>query len=162
MALYANLYGPEVVEYPNGAHASNVPILVKNTNGSTAVLYTGADRAAQAANPVFTDSLGNLAFWADPGNYLLDAPGVNVDIPIAVMTNPAEPAGGGGGGGSFRHIQNTPALEWTANHNLGFPPAGLLVRETSGDFLTFEIVENTPFLTIVSFGNLTSGYLDCS
>ena len=119
MALYANLYGPEIVEYPNQAHARNVPILVKNPNGSTATLYTGPERAMVADNPVVTDSLGNLAFWADPGSYLLDAPGVSSDIPVIVMTSPAEPGGGGGGDGSFRHVQNTPAAEWTWNHEPG-------------------------------------------
>lgn len=33
----------------------------------------------------------------------------------------------------YRHVQGVPASVWTINHNLGFFPGGIMVRDSSGD-----------------------------
>lgn len=55
---------------------------------------------------------------------------------IAGATGPIGETGPVGPGGSienYRHVQGTPASVWTITHNLGFYPAGVVVRDSGGD-----------------------------
>lgn len=132
MALYANQWGPEGIEYPDRSHAVLIPIevRVKLTN-TLATLYADKDKLAAAANPVMTDSLGNLTFWADPGEYLLKI-GI-FTIPITIGEHPLEPDSGGGGGGQYlQHIQATPQGAFPVVHNFGrYPTVQILSSDRS-------------------------------
>lgn len=86
---YAGQYGPEAVEFPDGAHAVAHPISVKTLGGSLITLYADRHRVDQLENPVYTDELGNLTFYAEPGRYSL-ALGT-WSITITVPEDPAEP-----------------------------------------------------------------------
>jgi hypothetical protein len=73
MTIYAGRYGPEGIEYPDGTHAVNRAVTVYVIDGDTpAVLFTNRDRTEIADNPVYTDDLGNLVFWTNPGDYLCE------------------------------------------------------------------------------------------
>ncbi|RIV20340.1 hypothetical protein DYU11_20015 [Fibrisoma montanum] len=68
-------------------------------------------------------------------------------------------AGGGTGGpgqawpGSFLHTQSTPASVWTINHNLGYRPAGIVVRDSAGSLWAYEVEYLTTNTLTLSFGN---------
>lgn len=119
MALYANLYGPETLDYPNGAHAANLLVEVRYAATELpALLYTDRTKTVLAPNPLHTDSLGNLAFWAEPGEYLIVFN--SGDMHVSVPDHPDEPeAGGGGDFTQYVHTQAIAASTWIMNHGLG-------------------------------------------
>jgi hypothetical protein len=61
-----------------------------------ATLYTDRTKATTTANPVFTDALSNLAFYADPGQYDLKTAAGYV-LTVSVVPDSADIGGGGGG-----------------------------------------------------------------
>lgn len=70
---YAGKFGPEAIITLAGAPQPTVQVDVYNSDGTTrAALYTDRTRGGSAANPVVTDALGNLTFYADPGRYVLN------------------------------------------------------------------------------------------
>ena len=66
----AGLYGPEAILGVTGTPATSTPVTVY-IHGTTTVasLYTDQTKGTAAANPVDTDSYGNLVFYAVPGLY---------------------------------------------------------------------------------------------
>lgn len=71
-ALNAGQYGPEAVLGQTGTPYTGGPITVYDSDGTTAAtLYTDHTKATTAANPLNTDSYGNLTFFAAPGVYVL-------------------------------------------------------------------------------------------
>jgi hypothetical protein len=69
---YAGQYGPDVVVNSAGAPQVEAQVTVYLTDGTTkATLYTDRTKVTTTANPVVTDALGNLTFWAEPGRYVL-------------------------------------------------------------------------------------------
>lgn len=62
----------------------------------------------------------------------------------------------------YRHTQSSPLAEWTIVHNLGYPPGGITVQESTGDFITFGMESNTATQTVISFGAPTAGTADLS
>ncbi len=71
MKTYAGQYGPEGIERPDGSHAILSPIAIKTLGGSPVTLYADRFRLEEVSNPVETDELGNLQFFAEPGQYLM-------------------------------------------------------------------------------------------
>ena len=70
--FYAGQYGPETILDQTSKEAASASVTVYESNGSTlASLYTDQTMATASANPVTTDTLGNLAFFATPGVYIL-------------------------------------------------------------------------------------------
>lgn len=160
MAIYANLWGPMEFEYPGGgsfARATPVSVL-RAVDRTAAILYTDKFKTSLDNNPKSTDSLGNLSFWVDPGEYIL-VPAGSPEFSITIPLHPQEPLGGGSGsGGTYLHTQTTPAALWDINHNLGYVPAGFLVQETTGDTLVlFGVESNNEVHTVISFGAPTGG-----
>lgn len=121
----ASYWGPEAILYStNGDAARRVPMAVKDTGTDLlAPLYADADRVTPLANPVKTDSYGNLAFYIDPGTY--DVNMVSSDFSFRIVV-PA-PGSGGGGGDTFEFVQATPQAVWAVTHNLGRRPASVSV-----------------------------------
>jgi hypothetical protein len=69
---YAGLYGPQTILDQTSKEAANIDVTVYESNGSTvASLYTDQTMGTAAANPAVTDTLGNLKFFAAPGEYVL-------------------------------------------------------------------------------------------
>lgn len=89
MTVYAGMYGPAGLEYPDGTHVINKPISIKTLGGSLAVLYSDRHRTTTVSNPVSTDSLANLAFYAEPGEYLMQIEAWTQKI--VVREDPLEP-----------------------------------------------------------------------
>lgn len=84
---FAGRYGPEPCLTPTGALLKDTAVTVYQSDGTTpATLYTTRTKSATAANPVDTDSRGNLTFYADPGDYVLDIDGSTVSITVPVDT----------------------------------------------------------------------------
>lgn len=120
----AGYWGPEAILYStNGDPARLVPMEVREiVTGNLATLYADADRVSTVANPTKTDSFGNLAFYVDPGTYLVSIVGANQQFKIVV---PAQ--GSGSSGGNFEFVQDIPQSVWTVQHNLGYRPNGVSV-----------------------------------
>jgi hypothetical protein len=133
VAVYAGLYGPTGIEYPNGQHAANVAYRVLNGSSVEIPLYMSKSRAVSKPNPGQTDEYGNISFYANPGEYILDL--VGIQMPISVGLHPDEPISGGGGPGGpldYEEIINIPTTDTQITHNLGFDPAGVVCLKTGG------------------------------
>jgi len=66
----AGLYGPNAILGSNGVPAPSTPVTVYLHGTTTAAsLYTDQTGGTAATNPVNTDTLGNLSFYAAPGLY---------------------------------------------------------------------------------------------
>lgn len=89
MTVYAGQYGPDAIEFPDGSHAINHPIYVKTLGGNLVPLYADRHRVDSLPNPVFTDNLGNLGFYAEPGKYKIEID--SWSLTISVPEDPAEP-----------------------------------------------------------------------
>jgi hypothetical protein len=94
--MSVEFYGPESIRYPSGRPAAGEPIDVTLPNSNVkATLYTDATGMQAASNPVVTDSLGNLSFYAEDGEYDLVVRGTRIRIylepDIDVVSLPALP-----------------------------------------------------------------------
>jgi hypothetical protein len=69
----AGQYGPVEILKAGGTLHTSAPVRIQTTSGALATLYTDDTKSTTAANPLNTDSLGNLTFYADPGAYDLIA-----------------------------------------------------------------------------------------
>lgn len=68
--MFAGQYGPEVMLGEDLRPAANQSAHVRLPGSATAaVLYADREKAVMIANPTATDSLGQLTFLADPGQY---------------------------------------------------------------------------------------------
>ena len=83
-----------------GISIPNLPVTVFLAGTTThASLWTDRLKVTPAANPVSTDSLGNLAFYADPGLYDIYTAASTTDfLRLAVVPDSGDLGGGGGGG----------------------------------------------------------------
>jgi hypothetical protein len=115
-------------------------------------LYADKNRAGELPNPGFTDSLGNLYFFANPGTYTLDMG--TFTIPITVMLHPDEPIGGGGGAvQGYKHAQPTSVNAVSIAHGLDFAPGGITCLQNDGVQVDQERVAHpAPGVTEVFFG----------
>lgn len=122
MAIYAGQYGPLGLEYPDGRHAVGiyVPVYEPGTT-DLATLYLNAQKSGLAPNPVTTDALGNIKFFAEPGEYSLGFGETPIDV--VVDAYPLEPKDVL----AWEWIQHDPAAIWECPHPLGFEPAGFNV-----------------------------------
>lgn len=81
----AGHFGPEVLRDEQGARmaGSSVTVLLPHTS-IAAVLYASRDKTRTAANPFTTDEAGSYAFFAEPGQYDVEAGGrrFRVTVPI--------------------------------------------------------------------------------
>lgn len=155
MATYAGQWGPEGIQYPNGQHAIAAPFSVKTSGGFIVPLYEDKLRAVPSDNPGFTDELGNLTFFANPGGYVLEIGEALYQTPISVPLHPDEPTGGGGPGGlqGYMHSQPASVNAMSISHGLTFAPAGILCLNTSGDQIDQERVAHpAPGVTEIYFG----------
>ena len=110
-------FGPEAVVYDDGTLARSAAVHVYLTGTTTpAVIYANASGTVAGSNPVLTDGLGNLKFYADPGTYDLELNGATVTTTIDV------PGGTGGGDATFVYTQSTPSASWNIPHLLGRVP----------------------------------------
>ncbi len=67
---YAGMYGAEAVFNGSVRAAPSDTVLIRLVGTTTAAdLYTDRTKAAPAANPVVVNALGNISFFADPGQY---------------------------------------------------------------------------------------------
>jgi hypothetical protein len=69
---FAGIFGPDAILSGTGTPVASTPVTVYQSDGSTvANLYTDQTHSVGAANPVSTDTLGNLVFYTWPGEYVL-------------------------------------------------------------------------------------------
>ena len=102
---YAGMYGPETILDQTGALATGTSVEVYEHGTSTiAQLYTPTvtngietlpvplSSSNYGANPVLTDNLGNLVFWAAPGVYdlVFTIQGVQTTKVVVVESDPAD------------------------------------------------------------------------
>lgn len=151
MADFAGQWGPEGLEYPNGYNAANVQFTVKTLVSGVAIpLWEDKDRLVSLANPGFTDDLGNIYFFANPGSYRLEVAGKS--FTVTVNLHPDEQLSGGGGGQGFVHSQPTSVSAVSITHGLGFAPAGIVCLDLSGNQVDQDrIAQPEPGVTEVFF-----------
>lgn len=100
MATYAGRYNKPLQDrYGNGYR--NAKVAVETTSGDPVTLYADRTKTSYvpasglAANEIKADSLGNLRFFADPGNYQIVVTPVGgsalAAFPISVLPDPLEP-----------------------------------------------------------------------
>ena len=89
LAIYAGQYGPTGLEYPDGGHVVLAPVSIQTLGGTAVTLYADRYRIDQIDNPVLTDDLGNITFFAEPGKYKMVFQ--SREIPISVPEDPSEP-----------------------------------------------------------------------
>lgn len=87
VSTYAGLY-QSTLHLPSGAAYLRQQVEVRTTGGAVAALWMDKNRAVPTVNPVQVDTSGDLAFYADPGEYDLILRGVPVRI--AVPPHPDE------------------------------------------------------------------------
>jgi len=93
MTTYAGTYGPEPAFTTFGQALENTSFAVTiPTSGATATLYTDRTKATTAPNPTATDALGNIVFFADPGQYVITLN--NTSVTVTVYPDPSEPSAG--------------------------------------------------------------------
>lgn len=157
MALYANQWGPESIQYPGRIPAVLASVEVrKAVDGTLAILYTDKTKSVTAANPLVTDVFGNLKFFADPDEYNIVIGGATFAITLA--SHPKEP-GGAGFQISYAHTQSTPATVWTVQHNLGRRPSSITIfsLDYSQQFDGFSILHQDVNRLLVSADVAFSG-----
>ncbi|MBK8246291.1 MAG: hypothetical protein IPK85_02610 [Gemmatimonadetes bacterium] len=149
--VLAGQYGPEGLEFPDGRPARNTPVLVQRLDGVPAALYADKERTTTAANPVTTDSYGNVSFLAAPGEYRLVVNGAI--LPILVPVHPLDPGFGvgGEGEGGYIHTQAIPASLVQIIHNLPWHPGGIQIIENSGDIVEPDSI-NYPSPGVIEIG----------
>lgn len=85
MTTRAGLYGPEAIQQTDGRPAGLTAVQVFDSDGVTpSVIYTDQMRTGTLAQPVLTDALGNLAFYAEAGIHKLLIRGelLTVQVPV--------------------------------------------------------------------------------
>lgn len=89
----AGQYGPDTVVSLTGAPQPSAEVTVYNSDGTTlATLYTDRSKNTTAANPVVTDTAGNLQFFAAPDRYVLSVTVASVTrtFNVHVLPDPAD------------------------------------------------------------------------
>lgn len=112
--------------FPSGELAVNVPVRVFPENSNAlAPLFTDGTGTTSLANPVSTDSLGVLTFWAEEGPYWLHADSESIEVVVggapAVIT-PANTVTGETSFGQAAAVGVSGAYA-RADHTHGTPPA---------------------------------------
>lgn len=84
----------QVIDLHGEAQFGAVLSLFESDGTTLATRWADADRGAAAANPWHIDSLGNAAFLADPGSYVLsiDVGGTATEFATTVPVDPADAA----------------------------------------------------------------------
>jgi len=109
--VYAGEWAGDVLYRTQGA-AANVQVTITTSADEPATLYTDATKDTPlGSNVVDTDSLGNLAFFADPGTYTCTAG--TASFPAVVAVNPLEPSEGGGGAVTSVAVESANGLAGT-------------------------------------------------
>lgn len=151
-AIYAGQYGPEGIEYSDGRPARNADVLVtRPTSGLPATIYSDELRTEVLDNPVQTDELGNLTFFAMPGRVTLTVNGYTV--PALINLHPNDPGFGvsGDGQGGYTHIQSSPVNLMQITHNLPWNPGGIVLVDQDEAIQDFASVSH-PFPGVTEIG----------
>ena len=86
---FAGLFGPDAILSAAGVPVTSTPVTVYQSDGTTvATLYTDQNKGTTASNPVNTDAFGNLAFYTNPGLYILSFTVGGVPTTKVVMVDP--------------------------------------------------------------------------
>lgn len=158
------LFGPERLQYSSGGDAAYTKVFVFLPGTSTvAQLYGDVNGLTTGANPVWTDQNGELTFFAEVGDYDIVANGSTTRVTVT----------GGEGGGSvtpddlakathYHHSQVIASDTWTINHTLGYPPGGITVKVSTGDYASPRLDLCTATQVVLSFDGADSGEADLS
>lgn len=116
--VFAGMFGPKAIEFSDGTHATGTPVVVyEGMTGTTlAELYGDRDRIASVTNPIATDSMGNLRFFAEPGFYRIKYAFTESLVVVPIDPEELDFVEGGEGGGP---------VSWTAvtEKPSTFPPS---------------------------------------
>lgn len=128
MTTFAGQYGPEPVFDSAGKLLKNASVSVFNTGTTTlATLYTDRTRSTPAANPTTSDAVGNLTFFAAPGDY-----SVVVNEATLTLQVPLDPADAVSGSGSVTNVSSANA-NITVTSPTTTPVLALVLDSSAGD-----------------------------
>lgn len=112
-------------------------------------LFTDAAGTTPQANPVTSDSMGMIAFYASPGMYRTDLAGSMFEIPIdESFTDPVF-------SDLWTHTQSSPASVWTIDHHFGTHPLVQVIA--SGVEVEAEVAHPSASQTTITFGVPVTG-----
>ena len=131
--MAVNKFGPLALVYPNGAPVANEPVEVRR-NGIMAALYTSPSGLVTLPNPLNTDALGQIEFYADEGALTLEV--LESGFTMTVVVYPPDTTG-------FAEVgevkeQAVPAASWNFTHGLGRLPT-VAVYLASGEEVETDI-----------------------
>lgn len=89
MAVLAGQYGPENMTFSDGSSAANTFFEIKNLDDTLAEIWLEPNKIVPAMNPLKTDGLGNIYFYADPGRYRIYRDGTLL-LSVIVSRHPSE------------------------------------------------------------------------
>lgn len=87
---------------------------------------------------------------------------INADQSIAIVNaGPVGPRGlpglSGAGAVSYTHIQNTPSLVWTIQHNLTYYPGGIYIQDSANNDVEALVAHVNANVLTITFYEPTSG-----
>lgn len=86
---FAGQWGPQPITNAAGVPLKNLSVTIfEHGTDTMATLYTDRTKDSTTANPFETDSIGNLTFFVDPGQY--DIVGNEATITVPVYIDPQE------------------------------------------------------------------------
>lgn len=159
--MAVGLFGPERLQWASGGAAKLVPVYVfiKDTS-NVATLYGDANGLTTIANPTWTDNTGELTFFTDLGDYDLWAN----DTKVATITivDSSETVGVSEAelvkATRYSHTQAIADDTWIIDHTLGYDPAGVAVKESTGDTIFGYVDYPIPSQRVrISFASPCSG-----
>lgn len=91
---YAGLYSDDIRSKYNRLLPNTAVTVYLHGSNTLATLYTDRSKLTPLANPIHSDSAGNVSFYADPGLYDITGDGVS-RVTVAVVPDPGDLGGGG-------------------------------------------------------------------
>lgn len=80
-------WGPDSITSSGGIPLPNLRVTINVHGGGLASLYTDETGGTGAPNPTYTDSLGNLQFFAAAGDYDLVGNGDTITVTLAAAAD---------------------------------------------------------------------------
>lgn len=103
------------VRHESGQPAKLRTLTVKTSLGALAALWQDVNGTISRSNPVTTDELGNIQFYAEEGSYRFEVDGKSINFEVLEAPQ-------GGGAAPYVHSQTVAAATWTVVHNRGTKP----------------------------------------
>src|SRR5688572_9602594 len=138
--------------FPGGggpASGASIDVHLHGSNQSP-LIFTDSAGTIPATNPIIADGMGNIAFYAAPGQYMAELAGELFHVPIDPShTAPVWQD-------IWVHDQPVAASVWTVEHHFGTRPAVDIII-SGGAVFEGEVTHPDDETTVITFGAPSSG-----